>query len=237
MSLTVIIPLRNEEKAIENTLKYFEESWITGIDHEIILIDDFSTDNTCDRIKEFNSSKLSFKVIKNKKKGLGSAMTVGIESASKEYVAIFMADLSDDIDDLKKYYTIIKEKKINAVFGSRFMKSSIVTNYPISKYYVNRIANNVIKIFFLNNYNDYTNAFKIYQRETLLKLFPIVSENFNVFLELPLKIITRKYSYEIIPISWKGRKDGYSKFDLKELGSKYIFTLLYCFLEKILLKK
>ena len=237
MSLTVIIPLRNEEKAIKNTLKYFEESWITDIDHEIILIDDFSTDNTCNRIKEFNSSKLNFKVIKNKKEGLGSAMTVGIEGSSKEYVAIFMADLSDDIDDLKKYYTIIREKKLNAVFGSRFMKSSIVTNYPISKYYVNRIANNIIKIFFLNNYNDYTNAFKIYQRETLLKLFPIVSENFNVFLELPLKIITRKYRYEIIPISWKGRKDGYSKFNLKELGSKYIFTLLYCFLEKILLKK
>tara|TARA_B100000767_G_scaffold161060_1_gene151152 strand:+ start:2431 stop:3144 length:714 start_codon:yes stop_codon:yes gene_type:complete len=237
MSLTVIIPLRNEEKAIKNTLKYFEESWITDIDHEIILIDDFSTDNTCNRIKEFNSSKLNFKVIKNKKEGLGSAMTVGIEGSSKEYVAIFMADLSDDIDDLKKYYTIIREKKLNAVFGSRFMKSSIVTNYPISKYYVNRIANNIIKIFFLNNYNDYTNAFKIYQRETLLKLFPIVSENFNVFLELPLKIITRKYRYEIISISWKGRKDGYSKFNLKELGSKYIFTLLYCFLEKILLKK
>jgi len=237
MSLTVIIPLRNEEKAIKNTLKYFEESWITDIDHEIILIDDFSTDNTCNRIKEFNSSKLNFKVIKNKKEGLGSAMTVGIEGSSKEYVAIFMADLSDDIDDLKKYYTIIREKKLNAVFGSRFMKSSIVTNYPISKYYVNRIANNIIKIFFLNNYNDYTNAFKIYQRETLLKLFPIVSENFNVFLELPLKIITRKYRYEIIPISWKGRKDGYSKFNLKELGSKYIFTLLYCFFEKILLKK
>ena len=237
MSLTVIIPLRNEEGAIVNTLKYFEESWIINIDHEILLIDDFSIDNTCEKINSFNSSTLNFKTITNKKKGLGSAITVGIESCSKKYVAIFMADLSDDIDDLKKYYDIIKEKELDAVFGSRFINNSHIENYPTSKYYFNRIANNIIKIIFLNKYNDYTNAFKIYKKETLIKLFPLVSENFNIFLELPLKIISRKYTYKIIPISWKGRKDGYSKFNISELGSKYIFTVLYCWLEKILLKK
>ena len=51
---------------------------------------------------------------------------------------------------------------------------------------LNRIANNVIKILFLSNYNDFTNAFKIYKK-VLLRLFPIVSENFNIFLELPLR--------------------------------------------------
>ena len=237
MSLTVIIPLKNEEIAIENTLKYFEESWIVNIDHEILLIDDFSVDRTCDKITAFNSTTLSYRLIKNKNKGLGSAITVGIGSSSKEFVAIFMADLSDDINDLKKYYDTIQEKKLDAVFGSRFIVNSNVSNYPISKYYFNRMANNIIRVIFLNKYNDYTNAFKIYKRDTLLSLFPIVSENFNVFLELPLKIISRKFTYEIVPISWKGRKDGYSKFNLKELGSKYIFTLLYCFLEKLLLKK
>lgn len=237
MSLTIIIPLKDEEAGIENTLKYFDTSWIVNVEHEILLIDDFSIDSTCDKIKNFESSALNYKIIKNKKRGLGSAITVGIESSSKRYVAIFMADLSDDVNDLKKYYTLIQEEKIDAVFGSRFIKNSHIENYPISKYYFNRIANNIIKIIFLNKYNDYTNAFKIYKKETLVKLFPLVSENFNIFLELPLKIISRKYTYKIIPISWRGRKNGYSKFDLKELGSKYIFTVLYCFLEKILLKK
>lgn len=237
MSLTIIIPLKDEEAGIENTLKYFDTSWIVNVEHEILLIDDFSIDSTCDKIKNFESSALNYKIIKNKKRGLGSAITVGIESSSKRYVAIFMADLSDDVNDLKKYYTLIQEEKIDAVFGSRFIKNSHIENYPTSKYYFNRIANNIIKIIFLNKYNDYTNAFKIYKKETLVKLFPLVSENFNIFLELPLKIISRKYTYKIIPISWRGRKNGYSKFDLKELGSKYIFTVLYCFLEKILLKK
>jgi dolichol-phosphate mannosyltransferase len=237
MSLTILIPIKNEEKGILDTLKYFEESWVINMDHEIILIDDFSTDNTYEEIKKFQSSKLNYKIIKNKRKGLGSAMIVGIENSSKEFIAIFMADLSDSLEDLKRYYNSIKENKLNAVFGSRFIKGSIVTNYPMAKYYMNRIANNIIKIIFFSNYNDYTNAFKIYERKTLLELFPLVSENFNIFLELPLKIISRKYNYKIIPISWKGRVTGISKFNIRELGSKYIFTLLYCLLEKILLKK
>ena len=102
---------------------------------------------------------------------------------------------------------------------------------------LNRIANNVIKILFLSNYNDFTNAFKIYKKKFFLKLFPIVSENFNIFLELPLKIITRKLNYKIIPINWYGRKIGESKFKIKEIGSKYVYILLYCLIVKILLNK
>ena len=66
---------------------------------------------------------------------------------------------------------------------------------------------------------------------------PLISESFNIFLEIPLKIISRKMKYKIIPISWKNRKQGKAKFDMKELRSKYLFTLIYCFLEKIILKK
>ena len=109
--------------------------------------------------------------------------------------------------------------------------------YPYFKLLLNRLANNMIRLLFLSKYNDFTNAFKIYKRDVLLKLFPIVSENFNIFLELPLKIITRSLNYQIISINWYGRKIGKSKFKIKEIGSKYVFTLLYCFLEKILLKK
>jgi hypothetical protein len=66
---------------------------------------------------------------------------------------------------------------------------------------------------------------------------PLVSESFNIFLEMPLKIISRKMNYEIVPIAWKNRKIDKAKFNIKELRSKYLFTLIYCFLEKILLRK
>ena len=136
------------------------------------------------------------------------------------------------------FYDIINnEEKIDAVFGSRFIKESKVIDYPKKKLILNRIFNIVTKLLFVSDYNDFTNAFKIYKKDAILKTFPLVSESFNIFLELPLKIISRKMNYKIIPISWTNRKEGNSKFDIKELKSKYLFTLIYCWLEKILLKK
>ena len=147
-----------------------------------------------------------------------------------------MADLSDDINDLKKYNSIMDEKKIDAVLGSRFQKESLVKDYPLKKLFLNRIFNFFVSIIFWNKYNDYTNAFKIYKKEVLMTMMPFVSESFNIFLEIPLKIISRRYSFEIIAINWFGRKKGDAKFKIQELQSKYLFTLIYCFSEKILLK-
>ena len=146
-----------------------------------------------------------------------------------------MADLSDDINDVFKYFKTIDKNDFDAVFGTRFSSKSKIQKYPLFKFLLNRIFNNFVKLLFLNKYNDFTNAFKIYKRKTLIDIMPIISEHFNVFLEMPLKIISRKYSYTIIPINWKNRKRGNSKFIIKELGSMYLFTLLYCLLEKILL--
>ena len=206
MSLSILIPVKSEEDLIEDTLKYFADSWIKEIENEIIIIDDFSDDTTLEKAKNFGNQNLNIKIISNPKPGLGSAISMGIENSTKQFVTIFMADLSDNIIDLKEYYTIINNHKCDAILGSRFIKGSIVKNYPISKYILNRVANNIISLIFFVKYNDCTNAFKIYKKSVLLKLFPLVSENFNIFLELPLKIICRKYSYKIIPISWNGRR-------------------------------
>ena len=187
--------------------------------------------------KKIIKNKNQFKLYQNKRKGLGGAITKGINESTGELICIMMSDLSDDIDDLKKYYNIIKNEKVDAVFGSRFIKESKIVDYPKKKLMLNRIFNLVTKLLFFSDYNDFTNAFKIYKKSALLKTFPLVSESFNIFLELPLKIISRKMKYKIIPISWTNRKEGSSKFDIKELKAKYLFTLIYCWLEKILLKK
>ena len=238
MSLSIIIPVKNEEDIILETLHQFEISWLTNIDHEILIIDDNSDDKTFKLVNKFVSQKIKVNLIKNKGKDLGAAIITGIENSSKLNVAIYMSDMSDSLEDLKQYYDFINSNdQIDAVFGSRFISGSKVNNYPKLKLFLNRIANNIIKIIFFSKYNDFTNAFKIYKKKALVKLFPLVSENFNIFLELSLKVECRKLDYKIIPISWNGRKHGQSKFKIKEIGSKYIFTMLYCFLEKILLKK
>tara|TARA_Y100001970_G_scaffold215638_1_gene263860 strand:- start:10513 stop:11232 length:720 start_codon:yes stop_codon:yes gene_type:complete len=235
MSLSLIIPVYNESAQIINTIKEIYKIKKKIKDFEILIVNDFSTDETVKVIKSANKSFKKIRLIQNKKKGLGSAMQTGILASKKKYVCIFMADLSDDINDVFKYFKTIDKNDFDAVFGTRFSSKSKIQKYPLFKFLLNRIFNNFVKLLFLNKYNDFTNAFKIYKRKTLIDIMPIISEHFNVFLEMPLKIISRKYSYTIIPINWKNRKRGNSKFIIKELGSMYLFTLLYCLLEKILL--
>ena len=236
MKVSIIIPIRNEEFLLKKIIEQLENK-LKNLEYEIVLINDFSTDNTFLVLKKLIENKNQFKLYNNKKKGLGGAITEGINNSSGELICIMMSDLSDDIEDFKKYYNLIKEEGVDAIFGSRFIRGSKITEYPKKKLILNRIFNIVTKILFISDYNDFTNAFKIYKKEAILKTFPLVSESFNIFLELPLKIISRRMKYKIIPISWTNRKEGDSKFDIKELKSKYLFTLIYCWLEKILLKK
>ena len=216
MKLSIIIPIKNEELLIKKIVDQLQ-SKLENLSYEIIFVNDFSTDNTAKIAEELIKTKPHINFYNNERKGLGGAITHGINKAKGEAVCIMMSDLSDSIDDLKKYYNIIKNEDCDAVFGSRFIKESKVVDYPIKKLILNRIFNIITKLLFISDYNDFTNAFKIYRKNALLKTFPLVSESFNVFLELPLKIISRKMKYKIIPISWTNRKDGVSKFDIKEL--------------------
>jgi len=236
MKVSIIIPIRNEELVIKKILTQLQNK-LNHLPFEIILINDFSTDNTVNLVEEIIRTKKQINLYNNKRKGLGGAITEGINRSSGEAICIMMSDLSDDFDDFVKYYNIIKDENVDAVFGSRFTKQSKLVDYPKKKLILNRIFNLFTQLLFLSNYNDFTNAFKIYKKNALLKTFPLVSESFNIFLELPLKIISRKMKYKIIPISWTNRKEGSSKFDIKELRAKYLFTLIYCLLEKLLLKK
>jgi len=231
--LSIIIPVRDESDSLEAIMDYYSKN-LNSLDYEILVINDFSKDNTLEKARNLFKNK-NFKVLNNKKKGLGGAINLGIKEAAGSNIAIMMADQSDDINDLIKYNSLINEGDYDAILGSRFLRGSNVINYPIQKLILNRIFNYFVGLIFWNNYNDYTNAFKIYKKKTLEEIAPLISESFNIFLEIPLKIISRKYRYKIIPINWIGRTKGVSKFKIKELRSKYLFTLIYCFIEKNLL--
>ena len=237
MKLSIIVPCFNEEKNIRDFYDYFIKE--NSIDeYELIFIDDFSNDTSDKVCKKIINENSKVKFVKNNfNKGLGGAIKTGILLSSGEFISIMMSDSSDSIEDLVKYYDCIKDSNFDAIFGSRFLKESKIENYPLRKLILNRIFNYFVKIIFWSDYNDFTNAFKIYKKESLNKTFPLVSESFNIFLEIPLKIISRNLKYKIIPINWYNNRIGESNFKIKELGSKYFFTLLYCLLEKSLILK
>ena len=237
MVFSIIIPCKDESEIIEDTIRKLIEE-LKDYNIEILIIDDFSLDDTLIKVTHLKKKYNFLKIFNNTKKGLGNAIDLGIINSSGDYILIYMADMSDDIDDVKKYFKICYENKnVSAVFGSRFTKTSRLIDYPKKKLVFNRIFNIFVKILYMSNYNDFTNSFKIYKRNDLLKLRPLVSENFNIFLELPLKIIGRKYKYATTTVNWKNRTKGKAKFQIKELSSMYIFTLIYCFIEKILINK
>jgi len=232
--LSILIPVRNESDSLSDIIQYYFKNLI-NLNYEVLIINDFSDDDTLDKATKLFSENNNFKVLNNKKKGLGGAINLGIKEARGSKIAIMMADQSDDINDLLNYNNLMDKNNYDAILGSRFLKESIVKKYPFQKLVLNRLFNYFVGLLFWNSYNDYTNAFKIYKKKTLIEISPLISESFNIFLEIPLKIISRNYNYKVIPINWIGRTKGISKFKIKELGSKYLFTLIYCFIEKNLL--
>jgi dolichol-phosphate mannosyltransferase len=97
---------------------------------------------------------------------------------------------------------------------------------------MNRLVNWGIRVLYQHGYNDTTNAFKAYRREVIDTIQPLLSNHFNLTVEMPLKAIVRGHSYAVAPISWRNREAGESKLSLKEMGSRYLFIVLYTLLER-----
>jgi dolichol-phosphate mannosyltransferase len=236
ISLSILIPVRNEEENV-NIISKEIVTKISIQNYEILFINDYSEDSTEKELIKLNKENNKIVYYNNLKKGLGGAIDHGIQKSKGDYVCIMMSDSSDTVEDLNTYYDVISNYNLDAVFGSRFIKGGKTVNYPLLKMILNRMGNLLAKFLLWTDLNDFTNGFKIYKKDSLIKLYPLVSESFNIFFELPLKLIIRGFKYKIIPISYYNRTVGEAKFKIDELGSKYIFTLLYCFLEKILLNK
>jgi dolichol-phosphate mannosyltransferase len=144
-----------------------------------------------------------------------------------------MADQSDVPADLVKFYRTL-EQGYDCVFGTRFGRGGRVVDYPWIKRVLNRAGNIFIQGLFLLRYNDTTNAFKLYRRSVIAGVEPLLACHFNLTVELPLKAIVRGYRYAVVPNTWLNRTEGVSKFKIREMGSRYMFIILYCYLEKLL---
>ncbi len=235
MVLSVVIPAYNEALNLPETLNAFYEVLSRNkIEHELLVINDNSKDNTIEVITELQQTIPTLRTLFNEPpyNGFGYAIRKGLENFSGDCVAIVMADMSDDPEDLVKFYNTMVERKVDCVFGSRWMKGSKVTDYPKNKLFLNRFVNRMISIAFKMKYNDCTNAFKLYSKETMEGLKPFLSPHFNLTVELPLKAIVRGYNFAIVPNSWKNRKHGTSNLKIKEMGSRYFFIVMYCLIEK-----
>jgi dolichol-phosphate mannosyltransferase len=233
--LSVVIPARDEEGCIASTLQHLHlELRLNDIAHEIIVVDDGSTDRTSAVVTALGESIPEIRLVKNgPPHGFGRAIICGLEQMRGDGVVIMMADESDDCRDVVRYWKALNEGW-DAVFGSRFVKGGGVIGYPWLKLRLNRMANLFIRVMFGLSFNDTTNAFKAYRRTAIEGCRPLLSAHFNLTVEIPLKVIIRGYSWTIIPITWRNRRTGVAKLKIQEMGSRYLFICLYLWLEKYL---
>ena len=231
--LSVVIPARDEEGCISSTVEHLHlELRLNDVPHEIVVVDDGSSDETWAILENLSKEMPQLNPVQNNEEhGFGRAILYGIEKCQGDCVVVMMADESDDCRDVVRYWSLLNEG-YDCVFGSRFMKGGGVIDYPWLKLRINRLANMFIKTLFRVRLNDTTNAFKAYRMSTLDGCRPFLSPHFNLTVELPLKSIVRGYSWTVIPITWRNRRSGVAKLKLSEMGSRYLFIVAYCWLEK-----
>ena len=231
--LSVVIPAMNEADCIESTVEHLHlELRLKHIDHEIIVVDDHSTDSSWQQLTAMAQRIEALRPIQNLDlPGFGRAVQAGLAAMSGDAVVIFMADESDDVRDVPRYWGVLQQG-YDCAFGSRFIKGGGTIDYPWLKMRLNRIANTFIRLAFGIRFNDFTNAFKAYRREVIEGCRPILSPHFNLTVELPLKAIVRGYSWSVIPITWRNRRAGVAKLKIREMGSRYFFIVAYMWLEK-----
>jgi dolichol-phosphate mannosyltransferase len=233
VKLSVVIPAQNEAETIRATLaeitSHLERK---GIDYELIVVDDASTDATAAVVEELGVRNPRIRCHRSHNPpGFGYAVRAGLDVFTGDAVALVMADGSDSPEDVVRYFRVI-EDGFDCAFGSRFVSGAQVHDYPRTKLLLNRVVNFWIRLLFRHGYNDTTNAFKAYRREVIETLQPLLSTQFNLTVELPLKAVARGHDFKVVPISWTNRTSGTSKLSLQEMGSRYLFIVLYVWLER-----
>ena len=232
LKLSVVIPARNEVESIAGTVTGVTAALRAAeIEFEVVVVDDSSTDGTFEAVERVSAGDPAVRAIRSHyRNGFGFAVRAGLDRFEGDAVAIVMADGSDDPADLVAYHRAL-EGGYECAFGSRFLPQSRVHDYPRLKLAINRAANLVIRVLFRHGYNDTTNAFKAYRREVIENIQPLLSNHFNLTVEIPLKAIVRGHTYTVLPISWTNRAAGESKLGIREMGSRYLFVVLSVYLE------
>jgi dolichol-phosphate mannosyltransferase len=238
VKLSLVIPARNEAPQIGATINDLRETLNNAgiVDYEVLVVDDGSTDDTAAVVDGLARVDGRVRIEQNSgPNGFGRAVRVGLDRFTGDAVVVTMADASDEPKDVVEYYRILRDRA-ECAFGSRWIRGATRSGYPGLKVGINRAANTLIRLMFGLRYNDVTNAFKGYRRCVVDGCRPFVSPHFNLTIEIPLKAITRGYTYEILPIAWRNRAAGTSSLLLKEQGSRYLFVLLSVWFEWLLVR-
>ena len=174
--LSLIIPARDEEGCVANTVKRFNDVLLSAsVPHEIVVVDDGSTDDTWSILEKLKQGIPALKPVRNEgPHGFGRAIVKGLNASKGDAVVIAMADASDSPDDVVLYWEKLNEG-YECDFGSRFINGFVVEDHPRIKLIANPLANFFIRSIRRLKFNDITNSFKAYRREVIDGCRPLIA--------------------------------------------------------------
>jgi len=224
MNLSIVIPAYNEESSIASTLLNIKEA--LGSDCGVIVVDDYSCDNTFtaagEVLKDFPQSRL----IKNPlKKGFANALKTGFDLAQGDVVIPVMADNCDEIIIIPRMYRRILEG-YDIVCASRYIKGGRRQGGPILKGLLSRYGSWIVHKISKIPVTDLTNSFKAY-RKSALENISISSSGFEISMEIVLKAYLNGYRICEIPTVWQERILGRSHFSIIRDGIKFVKLLIF----------
>ena len=226
MKISVIIPTFNEENTIIELLRRVKKQSDEGLNLEVIVVDDGSTDNSKKLITE-NPDLYNKVILLNKNLGKGGAVREGLLNATGEYILFQDADLEYNPKDYKKIFNIIHEHKADVIIGSRFLSPK----YTRVHYFYHKVGNRIITFLFNILYNttftDIYSCYLSFKRE-LIQPNNLKSNSWSQQAEILATAVKSSSIYYEVPISYSGRtfEDG------KKIKARHTLSVVWMIIKK-----
>jgi len=216
VEVSVILPVYNEERNLAVLAPLLKDALLSYVDSfEIIVVDADSENKRAELYKD-----LGVQVLFQKQKGFGAAIKEGIRASCGRYILTMDLDNSHPPEFVRQLLS--SRKDADLIIGSRFIKGAIF-HTSIWRKMLSSTLNKIIKSVFSLSVNDSTSGFRIYRREILKDIY-IKSSNFDIQLELLIKILFQGYQVKEIPLEYRKRLYGRSKASIIGCGIAFLKT-------------
>lgn len=203
--LSILIPVFNEEKTIVEVLETVSRADTLGLDFEIILVDDGSTDKTREILDDLDAAKYHARIIKHdKNEGKGAALRTAQQHVTGDFVLIQDADLEYDPRDYPDLLRPLVEGKADVVYGSRLSGGKITRAFKFSHLIANKALSLMTNLLYDSTLTDMETCYKAMRAEIYTRI-KIRSNRFDFEPEITAKVLKQGVRFYELPISYFGR--------------------------------